>query len=176
MAVALICSLTLAVSKITLNSFLLPGKNLAQQQALSDWINKRQMIIAAALLIACLLLSLVVKGRSITDFYLVGLSGLAQLTPGMLAVIYIPKANRLGFIVGLTAGMLLWLVTLAIPLLFGDWGLSLPWLDKTVSFGMQNWNIWAIEALLLNITLSTCLLYTSPSPRDGLLSRMPSSA
>ena len=26
------------------------------------------------------------------------------------------------------------------------------------------------------ITVSTCLLYTSPSPRDGLLSRMPSSA
>ena len=26
------------------------------------------------------------------------------------------------------------------------------------------------------ITISTCLLYTSPSPRDTLLSRMPSSA
>ena len=26
------------------------------------------------------------------------------------------------------------------------------------------------------IILNTCLLYTSPSPRDGLLSRMPSSA
>ena len=26
------------------------------------------------------------------------------------------------------------------------------------------------------IVLETCLLYTSPSPRDGLLSRMPSSA
>ena len=25
-------------------------------------------------------------------------------------------------------------------------------------------------------TFMTCLLYTSPSPRDGLLSRMPSSA
>ena len=25
-------------------------------------------------------------------------------------------------------------------------------------------------------SLSSCLLYTSPSPRDGLLSRMPSSA
>ena len=25
-------------------------------------------------------------------------------------------------------------------------------------------------------TIHTCLLYTSPSPRDGLLSRMPSSA
>ena len=26
------------------------------------------------------------------------------------------------------------------------------------------------------VTVSGCLLYTSPSPRDGLLSRMPSSA
>ena len=27
-----------------------------------------------------------------------------------------------------------------------------------------------------NVALPPCLLYTSPSPRDGLLSRMPSSA
>ena len=27
-----------------------------------------------------------------------------------------------------------------------------------------------------SISYDTCLLYTSPSPRDGLLSRMPSSA
>ena len=26
------------------------------------------------------------------------------------------------------------------------------------------------------VVINTCLLYTSPSPRDGLLSRMPSSA
>ena len=154
LAIALICSLTLTISKVTLNSFLLPDKDLSKQTGLSDWINHRQMIIAAALLIACLLLSFIVKGRSITDFYLVGLSGLAQLTPGMLAVIYTPKANRLGFIVGLTAGMFLWLITLAIPLFFGDWGLSVFWLDEKINFGMQNWNIWAIEALLLNVTLS----------------------
>ena len=30
--------------------------------------------------------------------------------------------------------------------------------------------------VLENLEPSTCLLYTSPSPRDGLLSRMPSSA
>src|SRR5665647_3515329 len=28
----------------------------------------------------------------------------------------------------------------------------------------------------VRLTANTCLLYTSPSPRDGLLSRMPSSA
>ena len=38
----------------------------------------------------------------------------------------------------------------------------------------------AAQALLIHYGLSAhthaCLLYTSPSPRDGLLSRMPSSA
>ena len=32
------------------------------------------------------------------------------------------------------------------------------------------------DALAQNDAFVTCLLYTSPSPRDGLLSRMPSSA
>ena len=35
---------------------------------------------------------------------------------------------------------------------------------------------WYFIAILLFVYLPTCLLYTSPSPRDGLLSRMPSSA
>ena len=32
------------------------------------------------------------------------------------------------------------------------------------------------EELIKNLINNGCLLYTSPSPRDGLLSRMPSSA
>ena len=36
--------------------------------------------------------------------------------------------------------------------------------------------VGAAEAIAPGATSSTCLLYTSPSPRDGLLSRMPSSA
>ena len=32
------------------------------------------------------------------------------------------------------------------------------------------------DSVSLGTTFKTCLLYTSPSPRDGLLSRMPSSA
>ena len=33
-----------------------------------------------------------------------------------------------------------------------------------------------LESLVDQLEASDCLLYTSPSPRDGLLSRMPSSA
>ena len=34
----------------------------------------------------------------------------------------------------------------------------------------------SMEGLLRHLGVDVCLLYTSPSPRDGLLSRMPSSA
>ena len=36
--------------------------------------------------------------------------------------------------------------------------------------------LWAILVLATALYAWNCLLYTSPSPRDGLLSRMPSSA
>ena len=49
---------------------------------------------------------------------------------------------------------------------------------------IQSWNLSIDEPTAEQIasyetagnTQETCLLYTSPSPRDGLLSRMPSSA
>ena len=34
----------------------------------------------------------------------------------------------------------------------------------------------AMDDVIIAAAIGTCLLYTSPSPRDGLLSRMPSSA
>ena len=39
-----------------------------------------------------------------------------------------------------------------------------------------NYNKLNIENKIIFEKLNFCLLYTSPSPRDGLLSRMPSSA
>ena len=37
-------------------------------------------------------------------------------------------------------------------------------------------NLVSRDSIGLDDTIKTCLLYTSPSPRDGLLTRMPSSA
>ena len=44
-----------------------------------------------------------------------------------------------------------------------DWR---EWQEENDPVGRENYNAW----------IFTCLLYTSPSPRDRLLSRMPSSA
>jgi PAS domain S-box-containing protein len=158
LSVALSCNLTLAISRVVLNSLLLPNKNLGQQVKLSNWIHQRHMIIFVGLLSLCALLSLVIKGRSITDLYLVGFSGLAQLTPGILAVMYLPKVNRQGFIAGLSGGMVVWMLTIAVPALFGDWTWQSPWLERPLSIGMQNWSLWALQALLINLAL--CVIFS----------------
>src|SRR5664279_1297783 len=55
-----------------------------------------------------------------------------------------------------------------------------PVYDPPVLAGQQLWNVCAGGFYARHgdtiVLTSTCLLYTSPSPRDGLLSRMPSSA
>ena len=53
---------------------------------------------------------------------------------------------------------------------------SLDW-DRSrfdIEFGLRNGTTY--NAFLVRGERTACLLYTSPSPRDGLLSRMPSSA
>ena len=46
-----------------------------------------------------------------------------------------------------------------------------------VSWTAKKTNEWVLNKVgVKRELLDTCLLYTSPSPRDGLLSRMPSSA
>ena len=53
--------------------------------------------------------------------------------------------------------------------------------NKAVAAGMNPMDLkrgvdLAVDAIVTEIQKKSCLLYTSPSPRDGLLSRMPSSA
>ena len=64
----------------------------------------------------------------------------------------------------------------------GTWhngnGLSFG-VEKTFTFPVILTNVSSVDFTGMkksNGGLVTCLLYTSPSPRDGLLSRMPSSA
>ena len=51
-----------------------------------------------------------------------------------------------------------------------------PFQEKVLALFQDNPYSIILKSRQLGISTLTCLLYTSPSPRDGLLSRMPSSA
>ena len=49
--------------------------------------------------------------------------------------------------------------------------------EKMISDGYQDgWFVWKVDPTSFDGNPWACLLYTSPSPRDATLSRMPSSA
>ena len=56
------------------------------------------------------------------------------------------------------------------------WGRRKLFVAGMVLFTLGSLACGLAPSIYLLIACSTCLLYTSPSPRDGLLSRMPSSA
>ena len=47
---------------------------------------------------------------------------------------------------------------------------------QDVEFTVENKKLWMLQTRSGKRTAKSCLLYTSPSPRDATLSRMPSSA
>src|SRR5665647_3416786 len=55
---------------------------------------------------------------------------------------------------------------------------SIPKITKATghNFSCHNFFLFVFLYREINAVFNDCLLYTSPSPRDGLLSRMPSSA
>ena len=62
--------------------------------------------------------------------------------------------------------------------MFNHVDIDLPTLERETIDGVRYYKVPTEEELLklVSITSITCLLYTSPSPRDRTRSRMPSSA
>ena len=69
------------------------------------------------------------------------------------------------------------------PIVRVEWVNPHTWIHLEVTNDDDSTTVWMVEGGTPNTLLrrglsrdTICLLYTSPSPRDGLLSRMPSSA
>ena len=57
-----------------------------------------------------------------------------------------------------------------------DPGMTALYLERYLNFGITREELQSGNPIIGIAQTGSCLLYTSPSPRDGLLSRMPSSA
>ena len=64
------------------------------------------------------------------------------------------------------------LVSQALTRVYGRYGIGIPEWRVLVTLGENG----VLTGKVVGAQTHICLLYTSPSPRDGLLSRMPSSA
>ena len=89
----------------------------------------------------------------------------------------INSKNLVAFVLAATTGMALYF---RVPFPEGNTFLLIMALRSPVAFEVLKYSytlfLFSTPYIVYSVLLSGCLLYTSPSPRDGLLSRMPSSA
>lgn len=108
---------TLAVASMCLNHLVLPFYQPGTDQDIYRWLLWIRRLLIAAIILGGYVFYRVITGRE--DLASLGMaSAIAtlQFLPGVLAVLYWPRANRLGFLAGLVTGYSVWFVALLLPI------------------------------------------------------------
>jgi PAS domain S-box-containing protein len=151
---------TLATAAMFLNHIVLPSYKPSPKQDFYQWLLwVRRCLIGAILLAAYGFYRVIGADLEITLLGILAFVAAMQFLPGVLGVLYWPKANRWGLITGLSVGIIVWLYTLLLPLskltLGWDYSFALP------NTNMDNWHIAAMGSFAANLGLFILVSITS---------------
>ncbi len=146
---------TVALSTMLSNDLILPV--LLQSNVLkSDYdfpklmLRLRRGVILAIVFLGYLFFRLTGASVSLVSIGLISFAAVAQFAPALLGGIYWKGGKRLGALLGIVAGFLIWAYTLPIPLLLetigvgnswlehGPWGIA--WLRPHALFGLEGYH------------------------------------
>lgn len=152
-ASAMIIVESLALAAMCLNHLILPMWIGSGAQPTQDLYRRllwsRRVLIGVVIFIGYGAYATMRRTPGLAHLGLISFVGVAQFLPAVLAMLVWPRANRVGFLAGVSGGMTMWLLILVWPLAFGTVsplaGLPLhtedPWLFATF------WSL-AVNALL----------------------------
>ena len=153
-ASGLMIVLTLALAGMVLNHVVLPLRPPRDEQNIYSWLRwTKRLLIGLIILLALAFHGAIGEELGLESLGVLALAGVLQLLPGALGVLYWPEGNRRGVIAGLTAGMVLWLFTLVLPVSFNT---SIPFWPELVDPGEpspQDWTFFTFFSLTVNIAI-----------------------
>lgn len=146
---------TLALASMALNHLVLPLYQPNPEQNIYHWLlQMRRLLIVGLIATAFLVYMLLDERHSMTEMAMLTFVATLQFAPGLIGVLFWPRANRSGFIAGLCAGMLLWFVTLVIPYLMELRTVpELAWLNVTLANNTDYWQTMGTAVTLINALL-----------------------
>ena len=143
---------TLALAGMVLNHVVLPLHTPKDHGDIYHWLKWIKRLLIAVIIFAALLFHETIgTNLDLSILGIISLSGMLQLLPGALGVIYWPEGNRRGLIAGLVSGMAVWIVTLVLP--FSHTANLLEWLGAPLVPDYSNWHIFTFISLTLNVTV-----------------------
>lgn len=118
-ASAMMIVTTLALSSMFLNHILLPAALSASRSGdvYRRILWSKRAIIAAIVAAGFGFYVVIELNEGLASLGLISFVAAAQLLPGIVALLFIPRATPLGFVAGLIAGAIVWFMLLILPLL-----------------------------------------------------------
>ena len=142
---------TLALAGMALNHLVLPLYQPPSERNIYRWLKwVRRLLIVAIILASFGFYQLLDSRQDLTSLGSVAYVAMLQFLPGVLFTLYWPTANRRGYIAGLLAGTLVWVLTMLLPLV-GTNALYLPLVDHLYVLDDHTWHLSAVASLAINV-------------------------
>lgn len=164
----LIIVCTLALSGMALNHLVLPLYQPPAEGNIYRWLKwTRRSLILAIIMAGYGFYLMLGAEQDLSNLGIVAFVATLQFLPGVLSVLYWPTANRRGYILGLIAGISVWVVTMLLPLVSNLDGFYIPQLNIIYVLDDTSWHLAAIASLAVNVlAFSLCSLFTSNSAEE----------
>lgn len=150
---------TLAMASMMLNHLVLPVYQPRPEQNIYRWLLWiRRLLISALIALAFGFYMLLDERRSMTEMAMLTFVATLQFAPGLIGVLFWPRANTTGFVAGLTTGMALWFATLVVPYLIEMNALpELSWLQVSFAGNTVYWQSMGLVATLINAVVGVAV-------------------
>lgn len=175
-ATGALISIALSLTTMLLNHWLLPlfKAPLFEKEMRHDlyqqllWL--RRLLVLAIFIAGYLFFQLIGNQYSLTNLALMAFSQALQFIPGIFSVSYWPRGNRTGFLAGVIAGSIVWMVGFLVPIFTGIEQLPLFNTEFYLPLGFNNWNGIAVSSIGINVLIFvgvSLLTKTSPEERHN---------
>ena len=160
---------TIALSTMVSNDLVAPvlmrGARLSGEGDVGRVLLIVRRIAIFTIMLAALIWAIITPNTArLSSIGLVAFAAMAQFAPVLILAVYRPNRDALAAKLGLSAGLILWAYTLALPLVFGPGFLSAlhgTWLDPKALLGLNqisaisHGTFWSLGANLLAFALAT---------------------
>mgnify|MGYP000155446270 CR=1 FL=1 len=166
---AMIIVSTLALSSMCLNHLVLPLIRLAPLADLYGtlrWV--RRALIAAIIAAGYFFYLTLERSEGLVSWGLIAFLAMAQLVPGVIALLYWPGATRSGFISGLLAGGTLWGLAGLFPALSTVGPIEVIGVDLTAAQTPAHFGRLAFWSVSINLLVFVAVsVFTRQDPREA---------
>ena len=168
-ASGLIIVTTMSLSSMVLNHLIMPHwrpETSVHRDIYKALVKLKRLLITALIMTSYGFYLVFDTQHSLYSLGIVAFVGVLQMLPGVLCVLYWPRANHKGFLAGLTAGGLIWFFSMMVPLIV-DLSSYNPHLLELQNRLYNEWRQVMVLSLLVNSSLVVLVsLFTKMSPAE----------